>query len=97
MLITAAGGINVWADEEGFATVSKEAGLTRPPDVVVVADYDDAVPLDKVKAYVKATYASWPAAKNDAFVVLHDTTNFQVASAALVRKLAQVLHPEAIK
>ncbi|MGH3938014.1 MAG: ABC transporter substrate-binding protein, partial [Pseudonocardiaceae bacterium] len=95
-LITAAGGTNVWADQEGFASVSKEAGVDRPADLIVVADYDDAVPLDQVKEYVKTNFPDWPAARNDGFVVLHDTTNFQVTSTELVQALAKALHPEAV-
>ncbi len=94
-LLAATGGTNVWSDQEGFATITKEAATVRPADVVIFGLYEGSPNPQQVTAYVQATYPSWPAAASGSVVQVDSTVNLQITHPVNFTLLAQALHPEA--
>ncbi|WP_340380284.1 ABC transporter substrate-binding protein [Streptomyces sp. SS7] len=96
-ILAKAGGANAFADttEATFADLSKEKVAATDVDAVVVMSYNDPNPAAYAKKLLKE-FPQWPAAKNNTYVTLSDSMYLGPSNDLAVRKVAEMLHPDAV-
>ncbi|MFG2797877.1 ABC transporter substrate-binding protein [Streptomyces pseudovenezuelae] len=95
-ILTKAGGANAFSDttKSTFADLSKEKVAATDVDAVVVISYNDPNPAAYAKKLLKE-FPQWPAAKNNTYVTLSDSMYLGPSNDLAVRKVAEMLHPDA--
>lgn len=96
-ILAKAGGTNAFesASSTSFADLSKEKVAAADVDALVVISYNDPDPTAYAKKLLKE-FPQWPAAKNDAYVVLSDSVYLGPSNDVAVEKIARMLHPGAL-
>ncbi|MFF4181056.1 ABC transporter substrate-binding protein [Streptomyces sp. NPDC001750] len=96
-ILAKAGGTNAFesASKTSFADLSKEKIAAADVDALVVIGYNDPDPTAYAKKLLKE-FPQWPAAKNDAYVVLSDSIYLGPSNDVAVEKIAKTLHPDAL-
>jgi iron complex transport system substrate-binding protein len=96
-LIQLAGGRNIFDDvEQAWFTSNNEDIIDRAPEHVIVVDYGDESPEDKISSFKEnPLFQEVPAVQNDSFIVfgLNDVLP-GIRSADTVARLAQAIHPD---
>ncbi|MFJ3895397.1 ABC transporter substrate-binding protein [Streptomyces sp. NPDC090083] len=77
-----------------FADLSKEKVAATDVDAVVVISYNDPDPAAYAKKLLKE-FPQWPAARNNTYVTLSDSMYLGPSNDLAVRKIAELLHPDA--
>ncbi|MGW3204266.1 ABC transporter substrate-binding protein [Streptomyces sp. NPDC001135] len=97
-ILTKAGGSNAFesASKTSFADLSKEKVAATDVDALVVIGYNDPHPAAYAKKLLKE-FPQWPAARKNKYVVLSDSMYLGPSNDLAVRKIAQMLHPEAFR
>ncbi|MEV7152921.1 ABC transporter substrate-binding protein [Streptomyces sp. NPDC093084] len=95
-ILTKAGGANAFenASKTSFADLSKEKVAATDVDALVVIAYNDPNPAAYAKSLLKE-FPQWPAAKKNAYVTLSDSMYLGPSNDLAVRKVAEMLHPDA--
>ncbi len=96
-ILAKAGGTNAFenASETSFADLSKEKVAATDVDALVVIGYNDPDPAAYAKKLLKE-FPQWPAARNNAYVTLSDSMYLGPSNDLAVRKIAKMLHPDAV-
>ncbi|MEU3490674.1 ABC transporter substrate-binding protein [Streptomyces massasporeus] len=95
-ILARAGGANAFenAARTTFADLSKEKVAATDVDALVVIGYNDPDPAAYAKKLFKE-FPQWPAARNNTYVTLSDSMYLGPSNDLAVRKIAEMLHPEA--
>lgn len=96
-LITAAGGINIFGDQNSaYPQVSAEEVIRRAPDVIIGTKSDQS--MVDLKAHGRAGWENVPAVKNGRIYLYDDTLLVQADThvADAIRALARDLYPDAV-
>ncbi|MET9576413.1 ABC transporter substrate-binding protein [Streptomyces massasporeus] len=95
-ILARAGGANAFenAARSTFADLSKEKVAATDVDALVVIGYNDPDPAAYAKKLFKE-FPQWPAARNNTYVTLSDSMYLGPSNDLAVRKIAEMLHPEA--
>ncbi|MET9130982.1 ABC transporter substrate-binding protein [Streptomyces antibioticus] len=96
-ILAKAGATNAFenASETSFADLSKEKVAATDVDALVVIGYNDPDPAAYAKKLLKE-FPQWPAARNNAYVTLSDSMYLGPSNDLAVRKIAEMLHPDAV-
>ncbi|MFF6995794.1 ABC transporter substrate-binding protein [Streptomyces sp. NPDC008313] len=95
-ILAKAGGTNAFEDTAKtlFADVSKEKAAATDVDAVVVIGAGDTDPAAYAKKLLKE-FPQWPAAKTNTYVTLSDSMYLGPSNDLAVKRIAEVLHPDA--
>ncbi|GGL69132.1 lipoprotein [Streptomyces anthocyanicus] len=95
-ILAGAGGVNAFEDssETLFANVSKEKAATTDVDALVVIDAGGTDAAAYAKKLLKE-FPQWPAARTNTYVTLSDSMYLGPSNDLAVKKIAEVLHPDA--
>ncbi|OIK28385.1 ABC transporter substrate-binding protein [Streptomyces malaysiense] len=95
-ILARAGGSNAFenASATSFADLSEEKVAATDVDAVVVIGYNDPNPAAYARKLLKE-FPQWPAAKNDKYTTLSDSMYLGPSNDVAVRKIAEMLHPDA--
>ncbi|MEU0409392.1 ABC transporter substrate-binding protein [Streptomyces griseorubiginosus] len=96
-ILAKAGGANAFesASRTTFADLSKEKVAATDVDALVVIGYNDPNPAAYAKKLLKE-FPQWPAAENNTYVTLSDSMYLGPSNDLAVRKVAEMLHPDAL-
>ncbi|MFB7653286.1 MULTISPECIES: ABC transporter substrate-binding protein [unclassified Streptomyces] len=95
-ILAEAGGSNAFesASSTSFADLSKEKVAATDVDALVVIGYNDPNPAAYAKKLLKE-FPQWSAARNNTYVTLSDSMYLGPSNDLAVRKIAEMLHPDA--
>ncbi|MER6526844.1 ABC transporter substrate-binding protein [Streptomyces sp. NPDC001508] len=96
-ILAEAGGANAFetAATTTFADLSKEKVAATDVDALVVIGYNDPDPAAYAKKLLKE-FPQWPAAENNTYVTLSDSMYLGPSNDLAVKKVAEMLHPDAV-
>lgn len=95
-ILAKAGAVNAFADgsDDVFVKLSKERAAAAPVDALVVVNYMNPDPQANATKML-TLFPQWPAAKNNATLVVSDSIYLGPSNDLAVEAIAKLVHPEA--